>query len=150
MDFGVSSTWNDNNEYEILSRNCLADMGGEAPCPAIDVKPLFGLLMMRSSMEAQQEYSDAAALRQTGSSGRPGDDDDEKDEDILSVVVRERPFLVSRAGCVGMHRLSAIQPMCFLPVFVIITTTPVIDTCKHGVETILQHGKQFVSICTWD
>ncbi|MGP8243389.1 MAG: TIM-barrel domain-containing protein, partial [Bryobacteraceae bacterium] len=76
LDYGVSSTWNDNNEYEVWSPRVVAH-GFGTPRPAREIRPLQPLLMMRASRQAQCEQ-------------RPG----------------VRPFLVSRSGCVGMHRYA--------------------------------------------
>lgn len=45
---GMAGTWNDNNEFEIVSPRAQAKVG-----PAIETKPLQTLLMMRASREAQ-------------------------------------------------------------------------------------------------
>lgn len=74
LDFGVASTWNDNNEFEITSPRAQAAMFGH-PRPAQEAKPLQTLLMMRASAEAQRAYTPEA-----------------------------RPYLVSRAGSAGMQR----------------------------------------------
>ena len=74
LDMGIAATWNDNNEFEVVSPAARAAMFGR-PRPAIEVKPLQTLLMMQASAQAQQAH-------------RPG----------------ERPFLVSRAGSAGMQR----------------------------------------------
>jgi len=74
LNYGIDSTWNDNNEFEVQN--------GEARClgfgkdfPVKYARPLQTLLMMRTSFEAQMET-------------RPN----------------ERPFLISRSGCAGMQR----------------------------------------------
>jgi alpha-glucosidase len=71
---GLTSTWNDNNEFEIRSPKALAHGFGQ-PRPARELKPLQTLLMMRASRDAQAEHA-------------PG----------------QRPYLVSRSGGLGMHR----------------------------------------------
>ena len=76
LEYGISATWNDNNEYEVWSREVMAH-GFGAPRPARETRPLQPLLMMRASRQAQSEY-------------RPG----------------IRPFLVTRSGAVGMHRYA--------------------------------------------
>jgi alpha-glucosidase len=48
LDIGVAATWNDNNEYEILSRRAVAHAG-----PAAVMRALQPLLMMRASRQAQ-------------------------------------------------------------------------------------------------
>ncbi|MBS0472867.1 MAG: glycoside hydrolase family 31 protein [Proteobacteria bacterium] len=45
---GMAGTWNDNNEFEIVSPCAQAKIG-----PAIETKPLQTMLMMRASREAQ-------------------------------------------------------------------------------------------------
>lgn len=72
--FGIASTWNDNNEFEIGSPDAQAHGFGK-PFPAREAKVLQTLLMMRASRDAQRAHAPA-----------------------------QRPFLVSRSGCVGMHR----------------------------------------------
>jgi alpha-glucosidase len=74
LETGIAATWNDNNEFEIWSPKALAH-GFGAPRPAIEAKPLQTLLMLRASRQAQ-----------------------------LAHAPDKRPFLVSRAGGVGMHR----------------------------------------------
>ncbi|NMC83663.1 MAG: glycoside hydrolase family 31 protein [Anaerolineaceae bacterium] len=74
LDYGIDSTWNDNNEFEVQE--------GEARClgfgeefPVKYARPLQTLLMMRTSYAAQLEQHP-----------------------------NERPFLISRSGCAGMQR----------------------------------------------
>ncbi len=74
LEVGIAATWNDNNEFEVVSPDAQAAMNGQ-PRPAIETKPLQTLLMMRASAQAQRAHS-------------PG----------------KRPFLVSRAGVAGMQR----------------------------------------------
>ena len=74
LSFGIEATWNDNNEFEIPSRDARARMFGEAVSAAV-AKPLQTLLMMRASREAQRAHAPD-----------------------------RRPFLVSRAGGAGMQR----------------------------------------------
>ena len=74
--YGISSTWNDNNEFEIWSPDVLADGFGQRRT-AREIRPLFPLLMMRASRQAQlEEHPD------------------------------ERPYVVTRSGSVGMHRYA--------------------------------------------
>ncbi|WP_322013434.1 glycoside hydrolase family 31 protein [Paraburkholderia sp. J12] len=72
--FGIASTWNDNNEFEIWTPNAMARGFGK-PFPAHQAKVLQTQLMMRASRDAQREHAP-----------------------------HKRPFLVSRSGGVGMHR----------------------------------------------
>jgi alpha-glucosidase len=72
--YGIASTWNDNNEFEIWTPNAHVHGFGQ-PFPAREAKVLQTLLMMRASRDAQRAYAP-----------------------------EQRPFLVSRSGCVGMHR----------------------------------------------
>ena len=74
LDFGVSSTWNDNNEFEIWSDSALID-GFGTPYKAKHAKPLQTLLMLQTSRQAQKAYAPDT-----------------------------RPFLISRAGVAGMQR----------------------------------------------
>ena len=74
LEHGIDSTWNDNNEFEIVSPDAVAH-GFDGPLAAQDCKPLQSLLMMKTSRDAQREFSP-----------------------------ERRPFLVSRAGAAGMQR----------------------------------------------
>ena len=74
LEVGIEATWNDNNEFEVTSPLALAHMFG-APAPALEIKPLQTLLMLRASHQAQ-----------------------------LAHAPERRPFLVSRAGAAGMQR----------------------------------------------
>ncbi|MEI9995805.1 MAG: glycoside hydrolase family 31 protein [Rhizomicrobium sp.] len=71
---GMAGTWNDNNEFEIVSPKALARNFG-APAPAVESKPLQTMLMLRASRAAQ-----------------------------VAQAPQTRPFLVSRAGAAGMQR----------------------------------------------
>lgn len=74
LERGICSTWNDNNEYEIWDEQAkCVGFGKEIPINLI--RALHPLLMMRSSYEAQKEFSP-----------------------------NERPYLISRSGCAGMNR----------------------------------------------
>ncbi|MYL49279.1 DUF5110 domain-containing protein [Halobacillus litoralis] len=72
--YGIDSTWNDNNEYEVWDERAMAHGFGE-PLPVSKIKPIQTLLMMKASLEAQQEYDK-----------------------------NRRPYLISRSGGPGMHR----------------------------------------------
>jgi alpha-glucosidase len=76
LEFGVAATWNDNNEYEVTNPAAVAH-GFGAPYPAIEMKPLQTLLMLRASRAAQ-----------------------------LAHAPDETPFLISRAGFAGMQRYA--------------------------------------------
>jgi alpha-glucosidase len=76
LDYGIDATWNDNNEFEIVSPGAVAH-GFDGPLPAQDCKPLQSLLMMRSSRDAQAAFTP-----------------------------ERRPFLVTRAGAAGMQRYA--------------------------------------------
>ncbi len=76
LDLGIDATWNDNNEFEVVDPQALAEMFG-APAPAIAAKPLQTLLMLRASRSAQSDHAP-----------------------------ERRPFLVSRAGAAGMQRYA--------------------------------------------
>jgi len=53
---GIASTWNDNNEFEIWTKNALAHGFGK-PYPAHQAKVLQTLIMMRASRDAQRAYA---------------------------------------------------------------------------------------------
>ena len=74
LDYGMASTWNDNNEFEVWSPDAFAQGFGKRH-PIREAKVLHTMLMMRASREAQLEYAP-----------------------------QRRPFLVSRSGGVGMQR----------------------------------------------
>jgi len=74
LDYGITSTWNDNNEYEIWNEDALAHYFGET-FPVNQLKPIQSLLMIKASFEAQKEYA----------------------PDI-------RPYLITRSGPPGLQR----------------------------------------------
>ncbi|WP_318614822.1 glycoside hydrolase family 31 protein [Priestia megaterium] len=74
LDYGIDSTWNDNNEFEIWSRDATCHGFGNKREFEL-IRALHPLLMMKASYEAQLEHN-------------PG----------------LRPYLISRSGSVGMHR----------------------------------------------
>jgi alpha-glucosidase len=76
LENGIEATWNDNNEFEIWNENAWIAGFGEKR-KAAEAKTLQTLLMMRASWEAQREF-----------------------------VPKKRPFLVTRAGAVGLHRYA--------------------------------------------
>jgi alpha-glucosidase len=71
---GITSTWNDNNEYEIWDKTTRCH-GFGIPKPVNKLKPIQTLLMLQASCEAQKSYNP-----------------------------HERPYLISRSGCLGMQR----------------------------------------------
>jgi alpha-glucosidase len=74
LDYGIASTWNDNNEFEVWSDKPLVDGFGQ-PRRACEAKPLHTLLMIKASREAQAAHA----------------------SDL-------RPYLISRSGAAGMQR----------------------------------------------
>lgn len=54
LEFGIDATWNDNNEFEIVSPEAIAQATSGR---AMDCKPLQTLLMMRSSRDAQRAFA---------------------------------------------------------------------------------------------
>ncbi|HSD39999.1 MAG TPA: glycoside hydrolase family 31 protein [Rhodocyclaceae bacterium] len=74
LDYGIASTWNDNNEFEIWSDKPVAQ-GFGSPRPAREAKPLQTLLMLMASHQAQSAHAPDS-----------------------------RPFLISRSGAAGMQR----------------------------------------------
>lgn len=74
LDYGITATWNDNNEYEIWDARARFAGFGDAR-PAGEMLPLQAQLMMRASRRQQVET-------------RPG----------------QRPYVVTRAGMTGLHR----------------------------------------------
>lgn len=73
---GVTATWNDNNEYEVWDRDAKCNGFGQT-IPIKLIRPIMPLLMMRASKEAQESFSP-----------------------------NERPYLISRSGCLGMQRYA--------------------------------------------
>ncbi|MEG2475890.1 MAG: glycoside hydrolase family 31 protein [Cellulosilyticaceae bacterium] len=74
LEYGIASTWNDNNEFEIWDdeAKCFG-FGSEKEIAYL--KPVQTLLMMKASCEAQRAYAPNL-----------------------------RPYLISRSGCMGMQR----------------------------------------------
>ncbi|MFT2612716.1 TIM-barrel domain-containing protein, partial [Escherichia coli] len=54
LDYGISATWNDKNEFEVWTPDALAH-GFGAPYPVQQAKVLQTMLMMRTSQQAQLE-----------------------------------------------------------------------------------------------
>lgn len=74
LDYGIASTWNDNNEFEIWSDTATVNGFGNRHLAAT-AKPLHTLMMIRASKTAQHNANP-----------------------------NERPFLISRSGAAGMQR----------------------------------------------
>ncbi len=74
LEYGIASTWNDNNEFEVWSEKARIDGFGK-PARARESKVLHTLLMLQASRQAQREHAP-----------------------------RTRPFMISRAGAAGMQR----------------------------------------------
>ncbi|WP_148356819.1 glycoside hydrolase family 31 protein [Peribacillus simplex] len=72
--YGVDSTWNDNNEFEIWSKDATCQGFGKNKEFEL-IRAVQPLLMMKASYEAQLEYNPEL-----------------------------RPYLISRSGSAGMHR----------------------------------------------
>jgi alpha-glucosidase len=76
LTYGIDSTWNDNNEFEIWDDAARCAGFGDA-LPIGLLRPAQTLLMARASFEAQREF-------------HPD----------------ERPYLISRSGCPGIQRYA--------------------------------------------
>ena len=74
LEYGIVSTWNDNNEFEVWSDKAMVHGQGQ-PRRACEARPLHTLLMIRASHEAQSAYAPD-----------------------------KRPYLISRSGAAGMQR----------------------------------------------
>ncbi|WP_226670689.1 glycoside hydrolase family 31 protein [Metabacillus litoralis] len=74
LEYGIDSTWNDNNEFEVWSKNAMCNGFGEVT-NFENVRSLQPLLMMKASYEAQKEFAPEL-----------------------------RPYLISRSGSPGMQR----------------------------------------------
>lgn len=74
LEMGIDATWNDNNEYEVWDSEARC-FGFGQPIAIKHIRPLMPLLMMRASLEAQQNFAPTL-----------------------------RPYLISRSGCAGMQR----------------------------------------------
>ncbi|WP_319528869.1 TIM-barrel domain-containing protein [uncultured Cohaesibacter sp.] len=76
LEYGINSTWNDNNEYEIWDRQ--AQCWGFGVSIDIDlIRPVQPLLMTRASNDAQIDFAP-----------------------------QKRPYLISRSGCPGIQRYA--------------------------------------------
>ncbi len=56
LDYGISATWNDNNEFEVWSPHVSAARLRQAAAPARETRAVQPLLMMRASRDAQREH----------------------------------------------------------------------------------------------
>ncbi len=74
LEYGIDSTWNDNNEFEVWDSKASANGFGHRTDIGL-IRPILTMLMMKASFEAQSEF--------------------EKDR---------RPYLISRSGCPGIQR----------------------------------------------
>ncbi|WP_019156997.1 glycoside hydrolase family 31 protein [Robertmurraya massiliosenegalensis] len=74
LEYGIDSTWNDNNEFEVWSKDATVNGFGEG-LNFESVRSLQPLLMMKASYEAQKEFAPEV-----------------------------RPYLISRSGSPGMQR----------------------------------------------
>ncbi len=74
LDYGFTSGWNDNNEYEVGREDSVATGFGK-PLDATSIRPLHALLMTRATFDATQS----------------------RDPDL-------RPFTITRAGPAGIQR----------------------------------------------
>ncbi|QDI92876.1 alpha-glucosidase [Salicibibacter halophilus] len=73
---GITSTWNDNNEFEVWNPQATVDLFGKGG-KFHNYRAVFPLLMTKASLEAQKEY-----------------------------CPDEIPFLISRSGCAGLNRYA--------------------------------------------
>lgn len=74
LEYGIDSTWNDNNEFEIWD-DAVQCHGFGPGIPIGLIRPVLALLMMKASFEVQQAH-----------------------------LPEKRPYLISRSGCPGMQR----------------------------------------------
>lgn len=77
LNFGITSTWNDNNEFDIRDCEAIAEGFGKGNIKASRIRPILTYLMVASSYKAQLEH-------------RP---------DL-------RPFLSTRSGNIAIRRLA--------------------------------------------
>lgn len=77
LEFGISSAWNDNNEYELWDEDAVCKGFDNDTIPIELAKPLHCLLMTRASFEEQKRFSP-----------------------------EERVYTISRAGCPGIQRYA--------------------------------------------
>lgn len=74
LKYGIMSTWNDNNEFEIWDEDAKVNWFGEERSVR-DMKPVLTLLMLKASFEAQKAFTPD-----------------------------KRPYLISRSGTLGMQK----------------------------------------------
>lgn len=70
LEYGIDSTWNDNNEYEIWGNSKLNGFGKEMDLEL--VRSIMPLLMMKSSFEAQKSFNKNERPYLISRSGCPG------------------------------------------------------------------------------
>lgn len=78
LDYGIDSTWNDNNEYQLWDDDAVCNGFGD-PIRLGMVRPLHSLLMTRASFEAQQEF-----------------------------LPKIRPFVLCRSGAPGIQKYAQV------------------------------------------
>lgn len=76
LNYGIDSTWNDNNEYEIWDGEALINGFGD-PRTLGHLRPVMPLLMTKASRQAQVENA-----------------------------AHQRPYLITRSGCPGIQRYA--------------------------------------------
>lgn len=77
LDYGITATWNDNNEFDIKDCDALAQGFGEGAVKASRIRPVLTYLMVLSSYQAQMEKDSS-----------------------------KRPFLSTRSGNIAVRRLA--------------------------------------------
>ena len=70
LEYGIDSTWNDNNEYEIWGKSKVFGFGKEIDLEL--VRSIMPLIMMKSSFEAQKEFNPNERPYLISRSGCPG------------------------------------------------------------------------------
>lgn len=74
LEYGIDSTWNDNNEYEVWDSKARCNGFGKGIEIGL-IRPIQTFLMLKSSFDAQKEFAPNI-----------------------------RPYLISRSGCPGIQR----------------------------------------------
>lgn len=77
LDYGITATWNDNNEFDIKDTDALSSGFGNGAVKANRIRPILTYLMVRASYEAQVEKYPSL-----------------------------RPFLSTRSGSTAVRRLA--------------------------------------------